>query len=220
MAGNKIVILGNGVGLGYAPAGPAHEPNEDIGVMRALHGLSIYSSSSNDFIPQILEECLTNQRTSYVRLERKNKMISDSLHERVITPMGQKNRVLGDKGGEKRLLILTYGYVSHRVFEVLDKKPELLYKVRTLELNEIWPIPLMDILPHLDNETIILCVEEQSQSGSIMEAIAARLGNQNRIYGMHLPDKYIFENGTQDELLNRNGLSGCDIEQKIMELLK
>ena len=30
MAKNPITILGNGVALGYAPAGPAHEPNEDI----------------------------------------------------------------------------------------------------------------------------------------------------------------------------------------------
>jgi transketolase len=30
MANNPITILGNGVALGYAPSGPAHEPNEDI----------------------------------------------------------------------------------------------------------------------------------------------------------------------------------------------
>ena len=30
MANNPITILGNGVALGYAPAGPAHAPTEDI----------------------------------------------------------------------------------------------------------------------------------------------------------------------------------------------
>ena len=30
MANNPITVLGNGVALGYAPAGPAHETNDDI----------------------------------------------------------------------------------------------------------------------------------------------------------------------------------------------
>ena len=30
IGGNPVTILGNGVGLGYAPAGPAHETNDDI----------------------------------------------------------------------------------------------------------------------------------------------------------------------------------------------
>jgi len=51
MANNKITILGNGVGLGYAPAGPAHETSEDVGVMKTLHGINIWSPSSSETIP-------------------------------------------------------------------------------------------------------------------------------------------------------------------------
>ena len=55
IASNKITILGNGVGLGYAPAGPAHEPNEDVAVMKSLHNIEIYSPSSRVQIPQLVD---------------------------------------------------------------------------------------------------------------------------------------------------------------------
>lgn len=219
MSKNKITILGNGVGLGYAPAGPAHEPNEDFGVMRTLHHMRIYSASSNDALPEVLEDCLKNSESSYVRLERRNKEIPSSASRRVKTSIKMKNRVVCEMPNEKKLIILTYGYISHRIYEVFNDKPNLFSKAIIIELNQIWPIPIEDISPCIDSNSKILCVEEQSRSGSLMEAIAALPGISHRIYGLHLPSEYIFENGTQDELLDRYGLSREDIENKIQELL-
>jgi len=46
MANNPITILGNGVALGYAPSGPAHEPNEDIALSRSLLNIEVHSPSN------------------------------------------------------------------------------------------------------------------------------------------------------------------------------
>ena len=48
MANNPITILGNGVALGYAPAGPAHEPTEDLTYMRSLCDIEIYSPTNGE----------------------------------------------------------------------------------------------------------------------------------------------------------------------------
>ena len=46
MAKNPITLLANGVALGYAPAGPAHETNDDIAYMRSRLDLEIQCPSN------------------------------------------------------------------------------------------------------------------------------------------------------------------------------
>ena len=70
MANNAITILGNGVALGYAPSGPAHEPNEDMALARTLLGIEVYSPSNENSTFQLVNLCLEKPQLRYIRLER------------------------------------------------------------------------------------------------------------------------------------------------------
>jgi len=71
MANNPITILGNGVGLGYAPAGPAHEPNEDIAYMRSILGIEVHTAANNQMVKDLVRLTVEEPKLRYVRLERK-----------------------------------------------------------------------------------------------------------------------------------------------------
>ena len=71
MANNPITILGNGVALGYAPAGPAHEPTEDLTYMRSLCDIEIYSPTNGEVTEKLVDLTCDVPKLRYVRLERK-----------------------------------------------------------------------------------------------------------------------------------------------------
>ena len=69
----------------------------------------------------------------------------------------------------------------------------------------------------------LMIVEEQSLSGSFAELLISKMALSRRnipISMMHLPESYIFDNGTREQLLNTNGLSVSDIQLEIDKILK
>jgi len=62
----------------------------------------------------------------------------------------------------------------------------------------------------------IIVVDEQSPSGNLSSCVFEGLSNQNyfpKIISKSLPEKYVFENGGRDYLLDINGLSIKDIKE-------
>ena len=209
MANNKITILGNGVGLGYAPAGPAHETSEDVGVMKTLHGINIWSPSSSESIPYIVNECISSSMTNYVRLERKSHSLvsysPDSVNSnQLITEFKCDN--------EKRVLtILTYGFVAGIALEAgkgISNDSDT--TVNVVDLQKIWPLPETLILELAEKSNGMIVLEEQSLNGGVSESVSSILIRCKKLINFNnisLPSKYIFENGTREQLLENYGLS-------------
>jgi len=220
IGGNKITILGNGVGLGYAPAGPAHEPNEDVAVMRTLHKFNIYSGSSTSQMKGILEECLSSENSNYVRLERKVHSSAEDVHVNLELESFSPSYSF-DGSVEPKVCVLSYGQIIRRVFELKKEFPTDFEKVRIIELSKLFPLEVKLLLTQLGNSKRILIIEEQSRSGSIAESIALEFSIRDltiSISTIHLPSSYIFENGNQDELLDMWGFSKNEILDKIRKL--
>lgn len=223
IAGNKISIVGNGVGLGYAPAGPAHEPNEDVAVMRSLHDLDIYSASSSRQMKGILKQCLDSKKSNYVRLERR--VHKDSEEPFSLMPEGffQSSYSLTQDNSDATLAIISYGQIINRIREVINENPRVKKDVKLIELSKLWPLDVDGLVDKIKGVNQILFIEEQSKSGSLAEAITYELlvqGRDNiRVESIHLPNNYIFENGNQDELLDEFGFSKEEMLRKILLLL-
>ena len=71
MPNNPITILSNGVALGYAPAGPAHETNEDIAYMRSLLNVEIHCPRNIPQTKDLVKLSYEESKLRYIRLERK-----------------------------------------------------------------------------------------------------------------------------------------------------
>lgn len=218
---NPITILGNGVGLGYAPAGPAHEPNEDISVMRSLHNLQIHSASSIVQIKGILEQCFNSKKINYVRFERKTYADSELAYKDFLPGFYSNSYLFRNDKLKQKYAVISYGQIMHRLFNLREKYPAKLSEVSFIELSRVWPLDFDSLFTQLGNINNVLFVEEQSKSGSLSEVLALEFVSRGLLLNlktMHLPDSYIFENGNQEEILDSIGFSSSDILDQI-ELL-
>ena len=218
---NPITILGNSVGLGYAPAGPAHEPNEDISVMRSLHNLQIHSASSTVQIEGVLAQCLKSKKINYVRLERKTYPDSELAYRDFLPGFYNNSYLFHDDKLKPKYAVLSYGQIMHRLFHLREKYPTKLSEVSFIELSRIWPLDFDTLFTQLGDVNKVLFIEEQSKSGSLSEALAFEFASRGLLLNLktiHLPNSYIFENGNQEEILDLIGFSSNDILNQI-ELL-
>lgn len=219
MANNPITILGNGVGLGYAPAGPAHEPTDDLTYMSAIDEMRICSPSSNAQVIDLVRETLENSMLRYVRFERS---ISTDLEH--VSGLAWNARVdnhwttLVKAKSHKipTLTILSSGYLLERAL-VVAKKLEASKEV-SVGVVDLHTLPIVDLNNKLRNHLLeskfIATLEEQGPSAGFANQVHKFMSKNSIVRPMReitLKKSYIFENGTREELLNSNNLSITDI---------
>ena len=115
MAQNPITILGAGVGLGYAPAGPAHEPTEDLAYMRAIESIEIFSPSSIGLIQPIVNLTIAVPKLRYIRLERSvsehvNNYKTSKTFSEVVDSGNQTFKEFGLSDKKAKVTILSSGF--------------------------------------------------------------------------------------------------------------
>ena len=223
MPNNPITILSNGVALGYAPAGPAHETNEDIAYMRSLLNVEIDCPASSTHVKELVKESYENQKLRYIRLERKY----DSRFDELKTTNGVGFSIV--TGGlfnnpslenEPKLAIISYGYMLGRCLDVQKKFLNNNMEVSLYNMSKIKPNPLVKLQEKFKSYDKIISVEEQTLSGGFGSTILEGMSDNNvqtPLLRIGLPERYIFENGDRDYHLNNNGLSVESIYEKILE---
>ena len=230
MANNPITILGNGVGLGYAPAGPAHEPNEDIAYMRSLCGIEIYSPANSNITESLVDLTCDYPKLRYIRLERSYPNILDETHSfkkhsrqylemglfPVFPGLAEPRRMLE----RPKIAILSSGYMLGRAHSVYKRLIENGYEVSVIDVWKIKQLDLNKFSETVMPYEILVTLEEQTLSGGFGSAICELVVDANikkDILRIGLPERYIFENGNRDHLLNTNGLSVDEIYDKIIK---
>lgn len=222
MPKNPVTIIGNGVGLGYAPAGPAHEPTEDLSYMRAIEGIEIVSPSSSEQVRFIAESSLKAPTLRYVRLERS---VAERLAGRVggdlISGVDQLHLIKGRS--DRRLTILSSGYLLNRAIDVAENiSKESGWSIQILDVWKIKPLDLDVLYKKIKDSELLITLEEQARDGSFGAAILEATSDLNLLIPtlrLSLSSAFAFENGTRDELLDHYGLSKSEIESKILEAI-
>jgi transketolase len=222
MANNPITILGNGVALGYAPAGPAHEPNEDIAYMRSINGIEIWSPSNLQSTQELVKLTLEKPALRYIRLERTfAKEIEDYTYNIDNTVYPIKKSIQTDFT-KPRVVILSSGYMLGRAYKVWEELNQT-YQIDIYDLWKIKPLNTVRLNEVLEGYTHIVTLEEQTLDGGFGSAVCESICDNDiniRVLRLGLPSKFIFENGTRDHLLNTNGLSVDKIINKIITFVK
>tara|TARA_R110000824_G_scaffold118998_2_gene272818 strand:- start:16291 stop:17265 length:975 start_codon:yes stop_codon:yes gene_type:complete len=232
MGENPITILGNGVALGYTPAGPAHNPTEDLGYMRSICGIEIYSPCNNQITEQLVHLTCDDPKLRYIRLERRNVPSLQNLYpEQQVNRDFVKSGVSMVKSGladppilsTPRVCIISSGYMLGRVCQVWENLISNGHQASVVDLWKIKPTNPELIKIILKEYDCIVTVEEQFLSSGFGSAVLETLSDANltmKTLRLGLPDKYIFENGSRDYLIDNNGLSCDDIYQKIINFLE
>jgi len=222
MANNPITVLGNGIALGYTPAGPAHCPTEDIAYMRSLCDIEIYSPCNSATAEALVEiTCRHPIRFRYIRLERSYPQMLHMLDVNEDILSRGLTTIKHGSGTGPKICILSSGYMLGRALDVANRLTAEGKHVSVVDLFKIKPINTEALEAALSDKDTVVTIEEQNLFGGFGSAICetmADLNSQKRVLRIGLPERYIFENGTRDHLLDTNGLSVEDIYDKIQVL--
>ena len=221
MANIPITFLATGVGFGYAPAGPAHEPTEDIAYMRSLCGIEIHSPVNNSMVKAICNLTYNNPKLRYIRLERSYDESLDSLYIHADENFINNGMCILNKG--EKSCIISSGYMLNRALKLKDLlKHKKNIDIGIIDLWRIKPIISEKFYQTLKEYSHIITIEEQTLSGGFGSAIcemSCDLNLSQKILRLGLPEKYIFENGTRDEILDMCGLSIENMYNKIEKFI-
>ena len=229
MADNPITILGNGVALGYAPAGPAHEPTEDIAYMRSINHIEIHSPANNNVVKALVDLTLEEPKLRYLRLERKFASEVEDLYPNM-SLHSVKSGLCLVKGGlteeenkNKRVAILTNGYMLGRGYKVWQQLIENGYEVSLYDVWKLKPLNSDLLQQNLKRYSHLVTIEEQSLDGGFGSIVSEFICDNQlsfKLLRLGLPEKFIFENGTRDHLIDTHGLSVKEIYNNITNFVQ
>jgi deoxyxylulose-5-phosphate synthase len=121
-----------------------------------------------------------------------------------------------------RIAILSSGYMLGRAHDVWMKLISN-YQVSLFDAWKIKPLDKNQLGSLLTNYTHVITLEEQTLDGGFGSAICEVIcdkGLNKKVLRLGLPERFPFENGTRDHLINTNGLSLEDIINKIENFIK
>jgi len=202
-----ICILSVGVGLGYADAGPTHYSTEDFACFRSIVGSRIYTPADEVSTKMIAKEMLEKPKFAYVRLDRENLPL--------ITPSTtnedyEKGYKIFGEVTDKKIVLISHGKMIHKCLDLYKKNSN---KLICVDIFRSKPFP-KDLPKKISNCKGIVVVDEQSPSGNLSSCIFEGFSQENffpKIISKCLPEKYVFENGGREFLLNKFGLSNEEI---------
>ena len=106
----------------------------------------------------------------------------------------------------------------HKCLDLLKSDPN---KFTCIDIFRAKPFP-KDLSKELASIKNIIVVDEQSPSGNLSSCIFEGFSKQNlfpKIISKSLPEKYVFENGGREYLLNKFGLSMEDLLEASKKLI-
>lgn len=202
-----ICLISVGIGLGYADSGPTHYATEDFSCFRAIVGTSIYTPSDNTTTKLIAKDMLSKPKFSYVRLDR------DELKE--LTPsLDSKDYKSGFKifgqVTKKKIGVISHGKIFHNCLDAFEKEKNDYFFINLFRAKP-FPKNLINEINKIDK---FIVVDEQSPSGNLSSCVFEGFSENQffpKIISRSLPEKYVFQNGGREYLLNQFGLSKNDL---------
>ena len=212
-----VTILGVGLGLGYADAGPTHYLNEDIAIMNSIVNLDISSPSDENSTKFIAKQTMELPKLRYVRMEK------NDLNE--IYP---SNYTFNSEGYEKIFskkdndtCILSYGLMTHKAIEAKKKLSQENIEVSLYDVINIKPLS-DNLIKEINSYKKIITIEEQTLNGGfgsiIINGLMKNGISNKKIKCLGLDNKYYFQNGGREFLLNESGLSAENILKTVKNL--
>ena len=200
-----ICMISVGIGLGYADAGPTHYSNEDFSCLRSIVGSSIYTPSDNNTTKFIAKEMLSKPKFSYVRLDRD---VQKDLNPKINSEDYKNGFKIFGKIEKKKIAIISHGKIFHDCASAFNKNKYLLIN---LFRSKPFPEKLVKKIRTIEK---FLVVDEQTPSGNLSSCVYEGFRDKKfypKIVSKSLPERYFFENGGREFLLNKFGLSKTDL---------
>lgn len=213
----NVKIIGTNAGVSLNQLGVSHFAVEDIGLMRLLPNMKIFSPGDPSEMEWSMNQAYKIRGPAYVRFTKTGGI---PIHSRKIKI--QLGKVVKMKTGTDGVFFVTGGLLSMAisVVENLRKKgiSLSLYSVPTIK-----PIDKNLIIKEARIKKFMITLEEHYITGGLGSAVGEVLAEKKvaiELLRFGFPDKFTSVTGSNDYLLAYNGLSIEKIKKTLEEKLK
>lgn len=208
----KIVCIGGG--FVYGSLGMSHQATEDLAVMRALPGVTVFAPGDTLEAAACTRAMAAVNGTAYLRLGRGGEK---KIHEKIED--FQVGKALRVKDG-KRLALFSTGGIFCEVQAACRKLEEAGFDPAVYTFPTVKPIDreLIETCCR-EFEAIVTCEEHNIMGGfggAVAEVMAETRGGKARLLRIGLQDQYASRVGNQNYLRAQYGLSADKIAERVL----
>jgi len=211
----KVVGANGGMGSGERE-GVTHQGLEDIGIARAIPGITVLSPSDAGQVRKAVKAMLAIKGPVYLRIGSGR----DPVFWPDETPFEiGKTRKFFDEGDD--LVIFAHGFVLPVVKEACEKLKSMGIKVKAVEAATVKPLNKEEVVGYLEGAKAALVVEDHTVIGGLGSAVAEMSSSYcpRKVIRIGLQDRFS-ESGTPEELFEKYGITVSNIVDKAQEALR
>jgi len=201
----QVRLIGSGGGLVYAPLGPTHQAVEDIAILRALPGMTVFAPADATEMRRMMPLTVDLPGPAYIRLGKGGDPIVTPDQPFVV------GRAYALKPGADALILST-GTTAQMALDAAGMLDAEGIATGVLHLPTLKPLDGAALLAQIGPVRVLVTLEEHSRIGGLGSILAELLAETpfpvpKRFARIGLPDAFTDQYGSQATLMAHMGLS-------------
>ena len=209
----NVKLIGTLAGVAFGQGGPTHHAVEDLALLRAVPGLTVFCPSDGAEAATALATALTLEGPVYLRIGR----ILERSSTAPAPPFTLAPRVLREGDGAA---VLAYGSSVADALQAAERLGQLGLSVRVVNVSCLKPLAATALLEAIGNARHVVTVEDHNIVGGLGSAVAealAEAGSGARLKRLGHPDRWLGM-GVSEDLAALGGFDEDAIVSAISEL--
>ena len=206
--GYKVVLVGTSTGYDNGALGATHHKLDDIGALKVLPNLRIYSPSSFSSISEIFVEAFAAEHASFIRIPKKG--IKEE-----IEVFGPNNYIRKTKTST---LVISHGKMVSNSLDSHNKSPVF----SLFAMDRIKPLDDKLLFGLFEKYKVIIVIEDNFSSGLYNSLCQWSIENKachSNIFSISPDESYDEVMGDAHFLENRHGLSADKITKRVAQII-
>ena len=209
----SVVLAGLGAGIDYGAFGPSHQATEDLALMRALPGMSVWSPADAAMAAALVAHCLRAGGPAYLRLHR-----AEEFQAYPPGALPDLNHGVALLRPGRDLLLAATGPMVPRALEAATALAACSIDAAVVDVFRLKPFPARRFL-ELAASPRIVTLEEHFVCGGLGSAVLealAECGVQKSVQRFGLPDRFCRACGDRAYLHAASGLDTATLVDGIL----
>ncbi len=199
----NVNVVASGGGFTYGQLGMSHHATEDLSILRALPGVTVVAPCDAWEAGQALPALAKNPGVSYLRIEKQTPL--DTSQDTKPFMLSKARRI---REGQD-ICLISIGGITLQAMRAAEQLAEKGIAARVVSMHTLKPLDTDEIKHAIRDTGAILSIEENTILGGLGSAVSeviAETGASIPFKRMGIPDTYFSMVGSQEYLLEHNGL--------------
>ena len=204
----KIILVGTSTGYDNGPLGATHHKLDDIGAVKALPNINIYSPSGSQSLSLITKEVFNNKNASFIRISK---------HGMVETiKFNDPNHYIYEMN--LPTLVISHGKMVGNAKDAFDQLPQF----SIFAMDRIKPLDDTLLVSLFEKFETIIVIEDNFRSGlfnSLCQWAVEEKACHTNIFSISPNESYDEVMGDSQFLEDTHGLSVSKINERIVNII-